>query len=151
MIVREFMTPDPICCTPDTPIKTAAEMMTDKHVGAIPVVTSVERGFLVGIVTDRDLACRAVAQGKDPSRTVVRECMSSPVATVTPETTMETCCQIMEADQIRRLPVVNERRQVLGIIAQADIARSAPQNILAELVKDVSTPTESASKVPLAA
>jgi CBS domain-containing protein len=151
MTVREFMTDDPVCCTPDVTIQEAARLMKSHHVGAIPVVTSLDHKFLVGIITDRDLACRAVAQTLDPRQTAVRDCMSSPVATVTPETALETCCKIMETDQIRRLPVVNDHRQLLGIIAQADVARVAPDYQIAELVKDVSVPSETASRVPLAA
>jgi len=151
MNAGEFMTPNPVCCTPDSPIREAARLMVEHHIGAIPVVTSQQRRILIGIVTDRDLACRAVAQGRDPRSTLVRECMSSPVATVTPETALETCCKVMEADRIRRLPVVNSSRQLEGIIAQADIARVASGYETAELVRDVSAPTESPSRVPMPA
>jgi CBS domain-containing protein len=151
MNVKEFMTEDAVCCTPDATLQEAARLMRDNHVGAIPVVTSPEHKFLVGIITDRDLACRAVALNRHPNETLVRECMSSPVATVTPETAMETACKIMEADQIRRIPVVNSSRQLVGIVAQADIARVAPDFEIAELLKDISLPSDSASRVPLAA
>ena len=151
MKAKEFMTPNPVCCTADTPIREAARLMVEHHIGALPVVTSHHRRILIGIVTDRDLACRGVAQDKDAHSTVVRDCMSSPVATVTPETSLESCCKVMEADRIRRLPVVNSSRQIEGIIAQADISRVAPEHETAELVRDISEPTASPSRVPIAA
>jgi CBS domain-containing protein len=145
------MTPEPVCCTPEMTILEASRLMAQHHIGAIPVVTSSEGKFLIGIITDRDLVCRGVAHDRDADDTTVRDCMSSPVAAVTANTTIEACASIMEADQVRRIPVVNDHRQVEGIVAQSDIARTASAEVVADLLRDLSEPTETASRVPLAA
>lgn len=141
MIAREVMTADPVLCTPDTSLKDAAQMMAQLHVGAVPVVSSAQSKQLIGILTDRDITCRAVSQGMIPDTTTVSECMTPNPTTVLPETSVETCCRYMEAHQIRRLPVVNEKGECVGIIAQADIAEKASGRLTAEVLREVSHPT----------
>jgi CBS domain-containing protein len=138
MHVRDIMTEDPACCAPDASIRDAARLMVENDCGEIPVTD--ERGAPVGVVTDRDIACRAVAQGKSLD-TPVSEIMSSPAVTVTPETTLEDCCATLEENQLRRAPVVDENGSCCGIVAQADIARNAPEHETAEVVRDVSQPS----------
>lgn len=92
MQVREIMTNKPACCSPDTPMRDAAQMMADHDCGEIPVLD--RNNQPVGVVTDRDIACRGVAQGK--SDEPVSAVMSSPVVTVTPETSVDDCCRTME-------------------------------------------------------
>ena len=138
MHVRDIMTEDPACCAPDASIRDAARLMVENDCGEIPVTD--ERGAPVGVVTDRDIACRAVAQGKTLD-TPVSEIMSSPADTVTPETSLEDCCATLEENQLRRAPVVNESGGCCGIVAQADIARNAPEHETAEVVRDVSQPS----------
>ena len=146
MRVQEVMTEDPVCCIPNTTIQKAAQMMADRHIGEIPVVDNNESRRLVGVVTDRDICCRAVAQGKSPSSRVV-ECMSEPVVAVTPDADIDRCRQIMEENQIRRLPVVDQQGCCCGIISQADISRVASEQDVGHLLKQVSQPAESASQV----
>lgn len=143
MQVREIMTENPACCAPDTSIKEAARLMVQNDCGEIPVTD--ERGAPVGVVTDRDIACRAVAQGKSLD-TPVSEIMSTPAVTATPETTVEDCCATLEENRIRRAPVVDESGSCCGIVAQADIARNAPEHETAEVVRDVSQPTPEPSR-----
>lgn len=145
MQVRDIMTANPACCSPETPLQDVAKLMTDHDCGEIPVLD--ERGRPVGVVTDRDIACRAVAQGKDPSQTTAREVMSAPVVTATPEEDVDDCCHRMEENQIRRVPVVDEAGACCGMVSQADIARQAPEHEVAEVVRDVSRPTREASRV----
>ena len=99
----------------------------------------------VGIVTDRDICCRTVAEGKNPLEMRAGDCMSSPCVTVTPEMSVEDCCRMME-EKIRRVPVVDERDACCGIVAQADIARHAPEQETAEVVKEVSRAAGSGSR-----
>jgi len=143
MQVREIMTADPACCAPDTALKDAARLMADQDCGELPVVD--DRGRPVGVVTDRDIACRGVAQGKG-AEAPVREVMSSPVVTVTPETSLEDCCRTLEENQIRRVPVVDRSGACCGMVSQADIARHAPERETAQVVRDVSRPTPEASR-----
>jgi CBS domain-containing protein len=126
MQVREIMTENPACCS-----------------GELPVVD--ERGKPIGVVTDRDIACRGVAQGKRPE-TAVCEVMSSPVVTATPDTNLEDCCNTLEQNQVRRVPVVDENGSCCGMVSQADIAQYAPEHV-AQIVRDVSRPTAEASRV----
>ena len=93
MQVREIMTNKPACCSPDTPMRDAAQMMADHDCGEIPVLD--RNNQPVGVVTDRDIACRGVAQGKSADEPV-SAVMSSPVVTVTPETSVDDCCRTME-------------------------------------------------------
>lgn len=138
MQVREIMTPDPACCAPESNLQDVARLMADNDCGEIPVVD--ERGQPKGVVTDRDIACRAVAEGKDPRQTVARDVMSTPVVTVTPGDSVEHSLELMEQNQVRRLPVVDESGACCGMIAQADIARKTSGRDTAELVRDVSQP-----------
>ncbi|MBI3312961.1 MAG: CBS domain-containing protein [Candidatus Omnitrophica bacterium] len=138
MKVEDIMTDDPSCCTPDTTLLKVAKMMSDMDCGEIPVVDNQISLKPVGVITDRDIVCRAVAEGKNPLDMTVRECMSSPCIAVTPDTSLEECCGILEKNQIRRVPVVDEQGSCCGIVAQADIARKASEEQVAEVVKEVS-------------
>jgi CBS domain-containing protein len=145
MKVQEIMTENPSCCSPESSLQDAAKLMVDCDCGEIPVVDA--QGKPVGVVTDRDICCRAVAKGMDPAQTAIREVMTSPAITVGPEDSLEECCQKMDDNQIRRIPVVDGSGAVCGIVAQADIARTAGESETAELVRDVSEPTSEASRI----
>src|SRR5207249_7364728 len=141
------MTTNPACCTPQNSVEEAAEMMVKDDCGEIPVVESKDNPKPIGVITDRDITCRVVATGKNPKQTRVGEAMSSPPVTVKPETSIEDCCQILEKFQIRRVPVVDESGRCCGMVSQADIAKAAPMKHTAEVVKQVSEPSEHASRV----
>lgn len=140
MQVREIMTREPGCCTPDTKIQDVARMMVEHDCGEIPVVESSASKRPIGVVTDRDITVRVVAEGRDPGRTTARECMSTPVFTVTPDTEIESACQILEQHQVRRVPVVDERGTICGMVSQADIATFASERDTAEVVRSISQP-----------
>lgn len=145
MQVREIMTENPACSTPETTVQELAQTMADCDCGEIPILD--EQRKLAGVVTDRDIACRAVARGKDPTQTTAREIMSSPAVTVTPQTSVEDCSEVMESNQIRRVPVVDASGVCCGIVSQADIARALPEHHVGRTVRNVSQPTPSASSV----
>jgi CBS domain-containing protein len=111
------------------------------------VVNPLDRQEPVGIITDRDIACRAVARGKDPSQTTVGECMSSRLATIGQDAAIEDCCDQMEEFKIRRLLVVDDHGRLCGIVAQADVALRMAEHKAAELLREVSQPTEEPSLV----
>lgn len=140
MNVSEVMTEDPICCSPNDSIQDVASQMAKQDCGEIPVVDEQRRP--IGVVTDRDICCRGVAKGRDPSSTKAREVMSEPVITVTADDSIETCCERMEENQIRRIPVVDDNGVICGIVAQADIALTGSEETIAEIVRDVSRPTQ---------
>jgi len=136
--VSHIMTPNPRCCTPDTNLGEIAQRMLDSDCGEIPVVDGLDTRVPVGVITDRDIVCRAVAQGKNPLELRARDCMSRPVITVTPETSIEECCKLMAQYRLRRMPVVDEKGRCCGLVAQADLAKNASARKTAELVKEVS-------------
>src|SRR5262245_52659168 len=140
MQVRESMTAKPACCTPDTPLRDVARAMVDHDCGEIPIVRSHADKTLVGVVTDRDIVCRLVAEGKDPGDFNAEACMSTPVIAVRESTPLEKCTQIMEENQIRRMPIVDGGGMICGIVSQADIAKHASRRVTAELVNSVSEP-----------
>lgn len=142
MVARDVMTPDPACCSPSDSVKDAAALMADNDCGEIPVVD--QSGALVGVITDRDIACRCVALGKS-SDTRVEESMSSSLVTVSGDEGIDECCKKMEDSQVRRLPVVDEEGKCCGIVSQADIARHADEKETGDLVREVSESTEEAA------
>jgi CBS domain-containing protein len=130
------MTRDPACCTSNTSIDEVAKLMVQNNCGEIPIVDT--RDHVVGVVTDRDIVCRVVAEGKNPVGYTVDACMTRDVVTVRDDTPLDEVVQMMEQHQIRRVPVVAKDGCCAGIIAQADIARDAPEHKVAELVRWVS-------------
>jgi CBS domain-containing protein len=143
MQVKEVMTANPACCTPDTPLPAVAKLMVDNDCGEIPVVENKESNIPVGVVTDRDIVCRTVAKDKNPLELTAADCMSTSIVTVTPDTSVEECCRIMEEKQIRRVPVVDAKGACCGIVALADLAREARSGVAGEVVKEVSEPSKS--------
>lgn len=141
MKVKDLMTANPACCTPYTRLQDVACMMVEYSCGEIPIVDSEESCKPVGVVTDRDICCRAVAQGRNPLEMMACDVMSSPCITVAPETSLDDCCKLMEQNQIRRVPVVDASGWCCGIVAQADIAmHDRNKKEVAEVVEKISQP-----------
>jgi CBS domain-containing protein len=145
MQAKDIMTESPACCGPDTALPEVARMMVEHDCGEIPVVDKGKKP--VGVVTDRDITCRTVAEGKNPRELTAKDCMSSPVVTVTPETSVEDCCKTMEDNQVRRVPVVDESGACCGMVSQADVAQRGSKDETADVVREVSRPTETSSRV----
>lgn len=148
MQVRQAMSPEPAVCTPTTGLQEVAQMMVEHDCGAIPVVESQDNRKPVGLVTDRDIACRAVAQGRNPLEMKAGDCMSTPVVTVGSETSLEDCSQLMEEKQVQRVVVVDEAGACRGIVAQADVAAHASEERTGNVVRSISEPTSAASAAP---
>jgi CBS domain-containing protein len=147
MQVRDVMSFQPHCCTPETNLRDAAQVMCESDCGAIPVVDADDRKKPVGIITDRDIACRAVAKGRDPAKPTVGDCMSSRLATIHQDSSIEDCCAEMEEFKVRRLLVVDDNDRLCGIVSQADIALRMGEHESAEVVREISQPTAAASLV----
>lgn len=143
MKIKDIMTRNPACCAPDTSLQDAAQMMVQYDCGEIPVLDSA--GKPIGAITDRDIACRAVASGLNPLELTVRDCMSSPCITVSEDSTLSDCCDVLERHQIRRAPVVDASGCCVGIVSQADIARCGTRRTAGELVRAVSQPNGNGS------
>lgn len=123
MKARELMTEDPICCTPDDTMESAAQHMLEGDVGSIPVVDDLQGRHIVGVVTDRDIAVRGVASAHGPD-TVVRNVMSRDPHCCVADSDVEEVEQIMAEYQVRRVPVLDDEGRCIGIVAQADLARA---------------------------
>ena len=147
MKVRDVMTENPVVCTPDTKLQDVAKMMAEHDCGCIPVVEDQKSRRPVGVVTDRDITCRMVAEGKNPLEATAADCMSTPSVTASPDESVEDCCRKMEESQIRRVPVVDDSGGCCGMVAQADVALKASKEDAAEVVKDVSRPTAEPSAI----
>jgi CBS domain-containing protein len=133
--IREVMTSNPRTIEADKPVADAAKLMRDEDVGLAPVV---EGDRLVGTLTDRDIAIRVVAEGKDPASTPVREVASTDVVTVTPEQNLDEALSLMAQHQVRRVPVVEQDGRLVGVVAQADVARQSDEQQTGELVGHIS-------------
>jgi CBS domain-containing protein len=147
MKVREVMTPNPACCTPDTGLREVAEMFVEYDCGAVPVVDDKESMRALGVVTDRDIACRAIAKGINALELTARDCMSSPGVTVRAEESLDAAIAAMEGNRVRRLIVVDESGCCCGILSQADIALKGPTSKTGEVVRELSEPTPGSSAV----
>jgi CBS domain-containing protein len=139
-IARDFMTPSPACCTAKMSIVQVAKMMMQNDCGEIPVIDTA--GIPIGVITDRDIVCRIVAEGRNPASSTVEQFMSQPIVTVRDDDSIEDVVSTMEKHQIRRVPVTDERGMCSGIIAQADVAWMAAERSVAQLVREVSRDTK---------
>lgn len=124
MQVREVMTSNPACCTPDSTLQEVARMMVENDCGCIPVVNDQSNKKPVGTITDRDIAIRTVAAGQNPIPMKAADIMSIDIATIRPNQSLEECLRAMEEKDIRRILVVDEKGNCCGIVAQEDIVRN---------------------------
>jgi CBS domain-containing protein len=136
--INEVMTGRPRAVTPETPVREAARLMEEEDVGSLPVVEDGVR--LVGIVTDRDVAVRVVAGGLDPEATRVGEVASADVVTLNPEDDLDEALGLMARAQVRRVPIVVRENELVGMLAQADIALASKEKSTGEVVEAISRP-----------
>jgi CBS domain-containing protein len=133
--ISDLMTENPCAIDADKPVAYAAKMMRDEDVGIAPIV---EGQKLVGTLTDRDIAIRVVAEGKDPQTVTVREVATTNVVTLDPQQDLDEALRLMAEHQVRRLPVVEEDGTLAGVVAQADIAEHASAQDTGEVVERIS-------------
>jgi CBS domain-containing protein len=138
--VKDVMTPAVQTVSPSQSLAEAAEVMKGEDVGSVPVVAE---GRLAGILTDRDIVTRAVAERLDPQAVKVGEVASRELVTVEPEQDLDEALALMARHQVRRLPVLEEGRLV-GMLAQADVALEAKEKKVGETVEEISKPTSTA-------
>jgi CBS domain-containing protein len=149
MRAKEIMTKDPECCEPDDTAREAARVMRDRDCGCIPIVDSDSRR-VIGMVTDRDLAIRGIAEGKDPD-TKLRDLMTPVASCCGPDDDLRDVERTMADLQVRRIPIVDAGGRCLGIISQADIARAASRDTavtereIALVVEQISEPQRRAN------
>jgi CBS domain-containing protein len=133
--IKDVMTSDPCSIDAGKSVAYAAKMMRDEDVGLAPVV---EGDKLIGMLTDRDIAIRVVAEGRNPDEVKVSEVASKQVVTIDPQQDLDEALRIMAKHQVRRLPVVEEDGRLVGVVAQADVAREGDDTQTGELVEEIS-------------
>jgi CBS domain-containing protein len=133
--IQEVMTANPCSIDADKPVSYAAKMMKDEDVGFAPIV---EGDKLIGTVTDRDIAMKVVAEGRDPQSTTVREIASTNLVTIDPQQDLDEALRLMASNQIRRLPVVEEDGRLVGVVAQKDVAEEGDDAKTGEVVQEIS-------------
>jgi CBS domain-containing protein len=136
-LVRDVMTSQPVSVQRSASVKSAAELMEEQDVGSLPVVD--EGGSLIGMVTDRDIVIRAVAAGRDTEATQVKEILTSPTVQVMPDDSLDLALKLMAKYQVRRLPVAYDS-QLIGVLAQADIAHEAKDKKAGQVLEAISQP-----------
>ncbi len=125
MKVSEIMTKNPVCCWPSSSTLSAALLMQENDTGIVPVVLDPFTPILMGVVTDRDLCLHVVAAGRDPSSTWIDRCMTRDPVCCSEHDDVSLVLDLMRTHQVRRLPVVNEKYEVVGIVSLSDLARMA--------------------------
>jgi CBS domain-containing protein len=133
--VRDAMTSDPRTVTADSYVAEAARVMKDADTGIVPIV---DGDRLVGTITDRDIAIRVVAEGRDPQATKVDEVATRELVTIDPDQDLEEALRLMAKHQVRRLPVVEEDGRPVGILSQADVAREGDDTEIGRVVQRIS-------------
>ena len=133
--VRDLMTPNPTTVQPSTQIIEAARIMKAEDVGSLPIV---DGDRLAGMITDRDIVVRGIAEGKDVQTSMVGEIASMELVTIDPQQTLDEAARLMAQYQVRRLPVCEEDGRLVGIVAQADIARAGADSKTGEVVEQIS-------------
>jgi CBS domain-containing protein len=135
MKVKKAMRQGAVWLSPDTPLREIAKMMNDQDIGAIPIG---ENDRLIGMVTDRDIVCRAVAKGKDPAKLTARDVMTKGISYCQSEHDLEEALGVMEKQKIRRLPVIDENKRLVGMLSLGDISHAAAKDVTGGVLKAVS-------------
>ena len=147
MKISDIMTKNPTTVTPGTTVRDAAQLMQREDTGILPVVESEGGKKLVGVVTDRDIAIRVVAEGRGADTRVSDVMTSSRLATLRPDADVDELMDTMADQQVRRVPIVDDRGTLVGIVAQADIVRKARDEKKSErTVEKISEPSRQHSQ-----
>lgn len=144
MKVREIMTPDPVCCIPEDNAQKVAAMLRDQDIGSMPVVLDQSSRKLVGVITDRDLCCKLVAEGLTPATTKIDRIFSLQPVSCRDGENVAACEQLMQEHQIRRIPVVDGEGRCIGIVSQADLALHEKPEKVSKTVAEISKPAPGA-------
>jgi len=142
MRIDEIMTRDPACVTPGTTVRDAAQLMQREDTGIVPIVDDAGDRKLLGVITDRDLAIRVVAEGRTPDTRVSEIMTGNRVATCRADDSVDEVLGAMGREQVRRIPIVDERGSLVGIVSQADVSRKARNDGKVEnTIERISEPT----------
>ena len=140
MKIKEIMSSDPVCCLPSDSAQAVAQIMCDRNIGSVPVVLDHQSREIIGIITDRDLCCSVIAKGLDPKTIFIQKFVSLDPVTCRDGENVDKCEHIMQEYKIRRVPVVDSTRHVIGIVSQADIALKDRSERISKTVTEISKP-----------
>ena len=142
MKAQDIMAKNPRCVTPRVTVQDAARLMKSEDVGALPVIGDATSGRLVGMITDRDIAIRVVAEGRSLDATLVEDVMSkSSLAVAKTSDSVEDVMKVMGREQVRRIPIVDDNQKVVGVVSQADVVRKTGSDMRAEhTIEKISEP-----------
>jgi len=138
MKVREIMSSNPVCCTPEDTAKKVAKVLCDHNIGSVPVVMDQQSLTLVGIITDRDLCCKVVAEGLDPKSTKIERFISLNPVSCRDGENLDNCERLMQEHKVRRIPVVDGDGRCIGMVSQADLALKEKPEKLSKTVAEIS-------------
>jgi CBS domain-containing protein len=138
MDLDRLMTRNPKFCLATSPLEEVARAMRDEDVGEIPVV-DLDR-HPIGVITDRDIVVRTLAAGRNPLGTQAQDCMTVPPIVIQEDATVEECARLMQRHEVRRIPVVDTKGTLCGIVALADLERSDARSLQNEVTRSVSQP-----------
>jgi len=144
MKVTEIMTRNPVCCWPSSSTLSAALLMQKTDTGVVPVIQDPFTPILVGVVTDRDLCLHVVAAGRDPSSTWIDGCMTRDPVCCSEQDDVSLALDLMKTNQIRRLPVVNQKHEVTGMLSLGDLVRKAgiKASVIGEVLQKICEPAQ---------
>lgn len=152
MKVQDVMAQHPVCCRLTDTLQAVAQILRDEDIGSLPVLSDGDSGRqLIGIITDRDLCCRSVAEGADPKTTSIEAYLTRDPVTCRPEQSLDSCARLMQMHQIRRILVVDQHGSCVGILSQADLARSDQSERVHRTVAEISRPSQVIVMAPTAA
>jgi CBS domain-containing protein len=147
MKVREVMTPNPVVCLSEDSAQKVAVMMRENNIGSVPVVADRQSRTLLGVITDRDIAIKIVADGLDPRKTPIEKHITLNPVTCRDGENLEKCEKAMQEHQIRRILIVDAENKVIGIVAQADLALKEKPEKVASTVGEISKPESDSTKI----
>ena len=140
MKINEIMSPNPVCCLPSDSAQKVAQIMCDRNIGSVPVVLDHQSNEIVGVITDRDLCCSVNASGLDPKTTPIQKFVTLDPVTCRDGENIDKCEHAMQEHKVRRVPIVDGERQVIGIVSQADIALKDRPEKVSRTVAEISRP-----------
>jgi CBS domain-containing protein len=142
MRVKEIMTRYLVCCFPEDTAQSVAQILRDEDIGSMPVITDKKSQRLEGIITDRDLCCQIIAAGLDPKTTPIGPYITRDPIMCRPEQSLDSCERLMRAHRVRRIPIVDDEARCVGILSQADVARSEEPTKVHITVAEISRPSQ---------
>lgn len=147
MKVKDVMTTNPVCCSTNTSLIDVARIMIGYDCGEIPIIENSNERKLIGVITDRDIVCRSIGQGINPMSMNAGDCMSAPAISIKSDASFEDCLQLMQLNQIRRMPVIDKNEAICGIVSLADITKYSTVQNAGEVLREVSVENGAASGI----